>query len=40
MPVHFKMIQFVCQFLRQFKPTEKTVQGAFLSDEILGTHDL
>ena len=40
MPVRFKVIQFVCQFPRQFKPIEKTVQGAFLSDEILGIYDL
>lgn len=40
MPVHFKVIQFVRQFPRPFEPLEKTVQRAFLSDEILCIHDL
>ena len=39
MPVHFKVIQSICQFPRQFKPAKETVHGAFLCNQALCIHD-
>ena len=39
MPVHFKMIQFVCHFPRQTKSADKAVHGALLYHQILGVDD-
>ena len=35
MPVHFKVIQFVCHFPRQTESADKAVHGALLYHQVL-----
>lgn len=39
MPVHFKVIQFICQFPCQTESADKAVHGALLYHQVLGIHD-
>ena len=39
MPVHFKVIQFICQFPRKTESADKAVHRALLYHQILGVDD-